>query len=263
LVVTSSLNALTDLPSGGIGVNDNTVFFTPWTLQGRMVRAKPNSTLEQGTEREDLLLDGAGNDQMFGLAGSDLFISYAGHDLVDFGPGLDAALYFSPRGNFRISGHEGTLVVQDLRGAEGQDTFFNIERLSFADSSVAFDMDGSAGWVARVLGAVWGPARLTDAALVGKGLRLMDNGMTREALVQMALDHAFGAVRDIPTLVNTLYRNVYDANPTAEVLATYVNGLQTGAYSPAKLGVMAAEAPDNEAHIGLTGLRATGIDYVM
>lgn len=248
---------------GNIGVNDNTVFFTPWTLQGRMVRANPSGGFVQGTDRSDLLLDGPANDQIIGGAGDDLYVSFTGHDLVDFGAGLDVAMYFSPRSNFQISGSERTFFIKDVQGLEGDDTFFNIERLSFADKNVALDMDGSAGWVARVIGAVWGPARLADATLVGKGLRLMDNGMAREALVQAALDYAFGPVRANTMLVKTLYHNVHDVDPVVDVLATYVNGLESGAFSQARLGVMAAEDLHNETHIGLTGLRATGIEYVM
>lgn len=195
--------------------------------------------------------------------GDDLYVSFTGHDLVDFGPGLDVALYFSPRANFRISGTERNLVVTDLKGAEGDDTFFNVERLSFADKSVALDIDGSAGWVARVIGAVWGPAWLSDADLVGKGLWLMDNGMSKPALVQAAMDLAFGPVRDTTTLVKTLYRNSHGVDAIPEVVGAYVTGVQSGTLTQLDLGVMAAESVHNADHIGLTGLRSTGIEYVM
>lgn len=258
----SSIGLMSLIP-GNIGVNDNTVFFTPWTLQGRMVRANANGGLVQGTDRSDLLLDGPADDQIIGLAGDDLFISFNGHDLVDFGPGLDLAMYFSPRSNFRIAGSERNFEVEDMRGTEGHDTFFNIERLSFADKNVALDIDGSAGWVARVIGTVWGPARLSDTSLVGKGLRLMDNGMSRPALLQAALDHAFGTARDTTTLLTALYRNVHDMDPVPDVLGPFVAGVQTGALTQVDVGMILAESAHNADHIGLTGLRSTGIEYVM
>jgi len=263
VVVETEANGLISAYPSNIGVNDNTVFFTPWTLQGRMVRGKPNDSFVQGTDRSDLLLDGPANDQIFGLDGDDLYISFSGNDLVDFGAGLDVAMFFSPRSNFQLSGSERQLVVKDLQGPEGENTFFNIERLSFADRNIALDMDGSAGWVARVIGAVWGPARLADAGLVGKGLRLMDNGMTGQQLVQLALDHAFGPVRDSTTLVAALYRNAVGVDAAPQVLAAYVNGIQAGTWTQADLGVIAAESEANAMHIGLSGLRATGIEYLM
>ena len=258
----SSIEQISVAP-GNIGVNDNTVFFTPWTLQGRMVRANPSGGFVQGTDSSDLLLDGPANDQIIGGAGDDLYVSFTGHDLVDFGAGLDVAMYFSPRSNFQISGSERTCFIKDVQGLEGDDTFFNIERLSFADKNVALDMDGSAGWVVRVIGVVWGPARLTDATLVGKGLRLMDNGMPRPALVQAAMDLAFGPIRDTTTLVKALYRNLYDADPMPEVLGAYLTGVQSGVLTQLDIGVIAAESAQNAEHIGLTGLRATGIEYLM
>lgn len=259
----SASTAQMSLPPGSIGVNDNTVFFTPWTLQGGMVRAHSSGGLVQGTDRSDLLLDGPADDQILGLAGDDLYISFTGHDLVDFGAGLDVAMYFSPRRNFRISGSEKSLEVEDMQGQEGHDTFFNIERLSFADKNVALDMDGSAGWVARVIGTVWGQARLADAALVGKGLRLLDNGMSHSALAAAALDAAYGPVRDNETLLKTLYHNVHGVDPIADILGAYVGGIQSGALSQVDVCVLIAGSDHNADQIGLAGLRSTGLEYLM
>ena len=83
-----------------------------------------------------------------------------------------------------------------------------MERLAFSDLSLAFDLGGHAGTTARILGAVFGPASVGNAVYAGIGLKLLGEGMSTEALMQLALEqlglgpcHHMFEVRDNPRQV--------------------------------------------------------------
>jgi hypothetical protein len=58
----------------------------------------------------------------------------------------------------------------------------NIERVKFADAHVALDLDGHAGEVAKLLGAVFGAATVANQDYAGIGLTKADEGLSYEQL---------------------------------------------------------------------------------
>lgn len=99
----------------------------------------------------------------------------------------------SSRGNFQVVHSDGNLVVNNYRGAEGSNTLISFERLQFDQTSLAFDLDGNAGTVARVMGAVFGPESLAGGELFGLGLDLVDDGIDDEIFAEPAVEHVFGS----------------------------------------------------------------------
>ena len=134
------------------------------------------------------------------------------------------------------------------------DTLLNVERLSFEDVSVALDLEGNAGTVARILAAVFGRHAVASTELTGIGLRLADTGTGAEALMQLALDHRLGPWHTAADVVNLLYTNVVGTPPAQQQVAVYRGWLDSGLYTEASLGLYAAQTGENEASIGLTGL---------
>ncbi|HWI81019.1 calcium-binding protein [Ramlibacter sp.] len=198
------------------------------------------------------------------LTGSDsgAFESFeggAGNDAIDGRQGLDTAVYAGMRADYTGSRSGGGLTVS---GADGVDTLVAIERVRFADRSVALDLDANAGVVAKVAGAVFGPAAVADRVLVGLGLALADAGTGAENLMQLALDYRLGpAASDHTAVVQLLYQNVVGIPPPADELAYFVGLLDRHVYTVAGIGVMAAETPYNMERIGFTGLVQGGLEY--
>jgi len=92
-----------------------------------------------GQDISDIIAGRAGNDFIEGFGGNDTVQGGPGNDNLDGGVGTDTALYSGVSTDF--SWHQnpdGTWTVTDLRSgsADGTDTLFDIETLSFSDKAV-------------------------------------------------------------------------------------------------------------------------------
>jgi Ca2+-binding RTX toxin-like protein len=204
----------------------------------------------RGSAFDDLIAGDAGRNRIDGAPGN---------DTIDGREGLDTAAYAGTRAEYAVSKTDGGWTVS---GANGIDTLVAIERLSFSDGSLALDLDGNAGEVAAVAGAVFGREAVADRALVGIGLSLLDAGMGSENLMRMALEYRLGAaVSSHTAVVQLLYENVVGVPPPPGELASYVDLLDRGVYSVPGIGVMAAATSNNLERIDFIGLAQTGIEY--
>jgi hypothetical protein len=200
-----------------------------------------------GNALANRLRGGAGDDQLDGEAGIDTAV-YAG-------PAADAVWTRRPEGGWGIHS-----------AAEGRDTLERIERLAFADRSVALDLDGAAGTVAKLAGALLGPTWIHNPQVMGAGLALLDGGMTPLALAEQVIASdlfvglAGSAAGD--DFVRFVYQNVTGQMPTDAQTQAYLGLLDNGGFSRAGLGWLAGETEQNLAHIHFTGLMQTGIDYL-
>ena len=215
-----------------------------------------------GTSFPDTLVGNASKNKLTGGLDS---------DNIDGGTGVDTSIYSSSRGAYIVTQTSTGWAVKDgftsLNLRNGQsvqyaDTLKNIERLKFSDVSLALDIDGNAGSVAKILGAVFGKAEVTNKSYVGIGLSLLDNGTSSSTLAQLALEAKLGKGFSNTALVNLLYQNVLNQVPSSGELNTYLNLLNAGAYTAASLTVAAAESSFNSTNINLTGLSSTGIEYL-
>lgn len=218
---------------------------------------------------EDGLLDYLFNevDWFEGSDGDDTLAGHAGNDVLHGNDGIDTAVYDGMRGRYALSRDADGVLVQDGQAAgDGRDTLQGIERLRFDDRSLALDLEGHAGSVARLIGTLFGPARVHDAALVGIGLQLKDSGMSDAALARIAVDSGLFAAaagsHSNADFVRLVYRNVVGSEPSAADLASYVSLLDSGAYSQAQLATIACRVDINAASVELAGLADTGLAYL-
>lgn len=202
------------------------------------------------------------DDTIIGSAQPDLLAGFRGADTLDGAGGIDGAFYTGERAGYRVARSGAAWQVADRSGLDGVDTLVNVERLSFEDVSVALDLEGNAGTVARILGAVFGRQAVASSELAGIGLRLADTGTSAEALVQLALDHRLGPSHRADDVVNLLYTNVVGSPPPQQQVAVYRGWLDSGLYTEASLGLYAAQTGENETGIGLAGLAQTGLAFV-
>jgi len=179
------------------------------------------------------------------------------------GLGQDTALYLGPRQAFTLEKTATGWRVADTTGAEGSDSLQGIERLSFADRHLALDLDGHAGAVAKVLGAVFGPLTvLTHPSWVGLGLYRMDElGDSLQDLMGLALQTRLGSNPSSAQVVDLLYTHVVGTPPDTGTRQHFIDQLDQHKLTPTSLGVLAAETALNAARIQLVGLAQTGLEY--
>ena len=164
-----------------------------------------------GMAGNDNLVGNVLANSMWGNGGNDVLVGAGGNDALDGGPGLDTAVFTGLRSSYTVSVSGATVVVTDLTlGRDGTDTLTSVERLRFADKSLALDTSGNAGTTALILGAVFGKIAVSNQNYVGIGLRLLDGGMGLTELVQIALDERLGAGASNEAVVTLLYSNGWE-----------------------------------------------------
>ncbi|MDP1649429.1 MAG: Ig-like domain-containing protein [Rubrivivax sp.] len=217
--------------------------------------------LVNGSAAADILVGGAGPDTLVGLSAADRLRGAQGDDILDGGAGVDVAVYVGPAGAFTLGRMEAGWVLHDTQGSEGRDLLYGVERIEFADLKWALDLDGNAGTTVKIIGAVFGPDAVDNAQYVGIGLALLDAGMSYLDLMQLALDARLGTHASNADLVNLLYGNVVGMLPDLPTRLYYEGLVSGGQFSPAGLGVMAAETELNKVNVDLVGLADLGIGY--
>ena len=214
-----------------------------------------------GTEQSNSIDGGDGDDLVFAGAGSDVIQGGAGDDTLYGGDGIDFAVYSGELVNFTALFDGNELAVEDSLTLE-VDTLFDIERLVFDDLYLAFDLDGNAGAVVKLLGAMLGKDQWYNREFVGIGLDLLDNGgLSFEAVMDMALDVLLGNSRSNESVVSLLYNNLVGITPSPGELTDLVGLLDNGTYTQTSLAVAAAEHPLNADNINLVGLVEFGVEF--
>ncbi|MGV3590137.1 MAG: pre-peptidase C-terminal domain-containing protein [Gammaproteobacteria bacterium] len=180
-----------------------------------------------------------------GTSGNDVLRATGDDDLIAGSAGLDVVVFDGPSSNY-ISRIDRYTKIVSVTGS-GSDTLHHVERIHYDDIGRAFDIvDGNAGMVAKILGAVFGAASMQNPSNVARGLRLADGGMGYEELAQYALDLALGPDASSVEIVNRLYGNVMQSPPPQEALDFYTGLLDDGEVTPGWLGMYAAESIYNQ-----------------
>ncbi|MDP2815494.1 MAG: hypothetical protein Q8O19_02315 [Rectinemataceae bacterium] len=203
-----------------------------------------------------------GMDHLVGDVRDNALTGFAGNDTLDGGAGIDRANYTGNRANFTLTQSGASFIITDSTGAQGTDMLTNMERLNFTDMSIALDVaGGNAGTTAKILGAVFGTASVSNKEYVGIGLNLLDNGMNYSDLMLLALNARLGASFSSSDEVNLLYQNLVGVLPSIADLNYFVGTISSGQFTQSSLAVMAADLDLNATNINLTGLAQTGIEF--
>ncbi|MBC7604813.1 MAG: matrixin family metalloprotease, partial [Ramlibacter sp.] len=120
-----------------------------------------------GSSQDDVLIGNSGNNMLTGGLGN---------DDIDGGEGRDTAAFAGARAQYTLSESFGARYLTANDGVSGFDVLNNIERLKFADVSVAYDVEGgNAGRAVKVLGTLL-PAFASDLSARGIVLSYLDAG---------------------------------------------------------------------------------------
>ncbi|GJL75900.1 MAG TPA: peptidase M10 [Nitrosomonas sp.] len=212
-----------------------------------------------GGQNNDVLFGNQYDNFLSGNDGNDTFIGMEGNDTFIGGAGIDEVLFDGKLIDYTIKRNDEEFFIQHLAGSNGHDKLTGIERLSFDDTGLALDVDGSAGQIAKLLGAVFGASSVNNKHFVKIGLSFIDSGITSEELTSVALDAAGAHSHD--AIVTLLWRNLFANEPTPEEKQPYVNLLNNDNFSAVELTLFAANTSFNTDNIDFVGLMQNGIEF--
>jgi hypothetical protein len=178
--------------------------------------------------------------------------------------GLDTVTYKGARQDYTVTLGTAGADVRDNAGTNGTDRLVQIERVHFSDMSLALDLQGHAGEVLQILGAVFGAEAIHNKTYVGIGLRYLDQlNFTATELMALALNVRLGDQAANPAeVVRTLYQNVVGSLPTASVQQEFVGLIESGQHTPVSLAMLAAQTSLNLTQVGLMGTPAVPLEYL-
>lgn len=212
---------------------------------------------------DDIILAREGDDTLIGGDGADILVGASGNDRVDGRAGIDTAVFQYNLSSYTIDlladgsrsvrhNTEG-LANRTLPLSEGLDILVNIERLRFADKSIAFDVDGTAGQAYRMYNAAFN--RAPDMAGLGYWIKQIELGMGLLEVAQRFIDSSefqmlYGRTPSDTDFLNKLYSNVFEKNPDAPSLSSWINqtGINTGVTWQKVLSDL-SESPSNQASV--------------
>jgi hypothetical protein len=258
------------LTEKGIWLVDNT--------QPVYVKEPPQPILLVGTSQNDSLVGTDYQDKIEALSGNDTIFGGLRNDTIDGGVGLDVVKYSGQygsslmnnyslqklaNGSWTVSYSGPVIAIYPPPDTEGVDTLSNVERLQFTDMNIALDIEGNAGQVAKILGAVFGGEQVGNKAYAGIGLNLLDQGVVSfDRLMQLAIEAKLGVGASNAQVVDLLYRNLTKAAADSNAVGYWTHQIEQGAYSQASLALMAAELDVNKQNINLVGLEQVGLAYL-
>lgn len=170
------------------------------------------------------------------------------------------------RSDFVVAINEDEVVVTHPSLDNVSLTLTDIERLSFDDKAIAFDVEGDAGEVYALLAAAFGQSDVTSD-LMGTFLHMKDSGKTDTEIASSILASneykldALGTSNE--TFIKQVYTNVVGVAPTLKDLEFWTGILDQRLYTQADILEYASnlETFRDEDHINLVGMVTTGIEY--
>ena len=201
------------------------------------------STLNlRGTEGNDRLAPGAGNNAVSGLGG------------------IDTAVYAGAHAGYTVRAGSGGFGVTSA--ADGNDWLAGVERIQFGDTSLAIDIDGHGGQAYRIYRAAFD--RVPDAVGVGYWIDRLDAGASRTAVARGFVDsqefiNMYGANPTDLTFVSTLYAHVLHRPPDGPGFDYWINVLGHGADRAEVLAAF-SESPENILQVA--GSIGNGYEYI-
>ena len=169
-----------------------------------------------------IIVTGGGSDDV--LAGG------AGNDMLIGGDGLDTATYTGRQADYGVTHDAAGWHVADGRGLDGSDILQGVERVQFADQSLALDVDGVAGQAYRFYRAAFD--RTPDLPGLGYWISVMDQGQTvRQVAYGFATSQEFadlyGSAPSSEAVLDRMYKNVLQRAPDQAGLAYWLDILDT------------------------------------
>lgn len=218
----------------------------------QVVRVVINSdNLTEALETFQLRLSSATNATIAKAAGSATIVDASTWQVVTGGAGLDTVAYGGARADYTVTRVDGGFTVSAKDGSGGTDQLAGVERIHFADTNVALDVDGSGigGQAYRIYQAAFN--RAPDAGGLGFWMSAMDRGTSLNDVAAgfMQSDEFIGTYGAAPSnldLVSKIYMNVLHRPAEAAGLNYWVNALDQHAVTAAQALGLISESAENQ-----------------
>ena len=184
-----------------------------------------NDTIE-GFDGNDVLNGGAGDDQLWGHEGRDEFIAGSGSDRIHGGVGTDTVVFSVDRARAAV---DGDAAVQTVSVSGETNEFEGIERIEFADGTLAFD--DTAERVYRLYEAAFD--REPDLPGLGHWIGRVDQGTDFHEVARAFIDSdefrdLYGASPSDEEFVDLVYQNVIAREPDASGRSYWLDQIDQG-----------------------------------
>ena len=197
-----------------------------------------------------------------GSAAADIIKALPG-STVDGGAGIDTLVFAGQRSDYTIltAGPAGFSVMSNADRSTV--SAVNVERVGFADATIALDVDGGhGGEVYRLYQAAF--KRIPDKGGLGYWIGAMDGGLSLQSIADgFVHSHEFrnlyGANPTNTDLVNAMYRNVFGREADAPGLKYWLDELGKGLTTTAMLTAFSDSAENKAALAQVIG---QGFDYL-
>jgi subtilisin-like proprotein convertase family protein len=204
----------------------------------------------------------AGNDTLDGGAGNDVLDGGAANDKIDGGAGANTALYHGAEANYTITKTATGFTIADKTGLDGTDQLTGVQRLQFADTAVAFDVDGHGGQAFRIFQAAFD--RAPDKAGEGYWMKALDQGASlldvANGFVQSAeFKHLYGDNPANADIVDKFYANVLHRAADQAGADYWTKLLDQHVLTTADVLMSFSESPENQT--ALVGVLQNGFEY--
>jgi serralysin len=209
----------------------------------------------------DRLEGGNGNDTLIGGSGHDILVGGTGSNSLTGGGGYDTAVYEGNRGDYTIARQNGMPVGVTAPNGSTTDTLASVERLSFKDISIAYDIDGNAGQIYRLYQAVFD--RQPDLAGQGFWMSIReDRGWSMRDIAAGFFNSdefraEYGNSTDTQFLTK-LYENALHRAPDQPGLDSWLHAISLG-QTRENILLGFAESAENQAQV--IGAIQDGIQY--
>lgn len=200
-------------------------------------------------------------ESVLGSALADTMHGAADGGAIDGGGGLDTVTYQGAAGEYKIAhGAAGFTITHG--GAGAVDTLVNVERLTFADATVALDIDGTGGQTYRIYQAAFD--REPDKVGLGFWIGAMDRGASLTSVAQGFVDSSefratYGTAPTHADLVGKFYQHVLH-RPAEKAGFDYWVGVLDG-HSASVADVLVAISESQENRDALAAVIGNGFAY--
>jgi alpha-tubulin suppressor-like RCC1 family protein len=166
------------------------------------------------------------------------------------------------RANYILTSRGNVIFVTEKIAAGASYFFKQTKRFEFADSFVAFDIDGVGGQVYRLYQAAFD--RKPDQGGLGYWIDAMEKGATLKQVASEFINSAewktqYGISPGPDEFLDKLYKNILHRSPDQGGLVYWINAIKSGA-SYSDILVEFSKSPENQ--LGVNSSLQNGFEYI-
>lgn len=232
------------------GGDDQSALIVQFALPG--TNGNPGAHYSRGTDSDDIITLARGATESYGLAGNDEFNGTSNDERIDGGADFDTYVLKGKNTDYSIINSGSVTIIRDTKpDGDGIDTVVNVERFTFTNGTLAFDLDINAGQTYRLYQAAFD--RTPDDVGISHNVNLMDRGLSifdmASAFIHSAeFQQTYGENIDDTAFITLLYRNVLDRDADTAGLMGWQDTLNSGS-SREQVLFGFSESAENKANV--------------